>query len=492
MANSGDESEDFLTARKKSEHASPEPRRKTPARTRSVTTPVHKSTTARSERCEQLEKEDFLTGLMPGETIEVQGKRCAAARYAGFAKCRSCATHKQEHCRFRRARRFALAKDGSVARVLGSFESGSGYVLQAAASELQCPSEQSKSHARYVLAHVGPIFERLVREEIMSHGNHVVVATAQAPGASADPDKDPKCAAGLSVASLRAPGERQLCDVCSSTIFHRYSFCARCGFEVCVQCELDWQADGRPTGTEGRGLCQHQLRDWRHFSKIAPKRIAALRRSVAEGLATIPATGGEEGEWGRSGVERPELSGRAPSCGIKSGLARPLFPTDGAGSSEVGTRVEPRRLDVAAADKFESAFLAMWKRGEVVLVRNVRMRQQWTPARFSELYGDEAVQLVDVRSGVEFEAPLRDMLRGFASPALRPTFGRDGSGDAWERLVKIKDWPPTTHFQALLPEHYRDFQAALPMAQYSARDGPLNLASMLPPSALPPDLGPKM
>mmetsp|Transcript_16213 Transcript_16213/g.41699 ORF Transcript_16213/g.41699 Transcript_16213/m.41699 type:complete len:205 (+) Transcript_16213:2-616(+) len=59
-------------------------------------------------------------------------------------------------------------------------------------------------------------------------------------------------------------------------------------------------------------------------------------------------------------------------------------------------------------------------------------------------------------------------------------------------LLKLKDWPPTSDYAELLPQHFADLMQALPQPLYTRRTGALNLVSRLPPYTLPPDLGPKM
>lgn len=59
-------------------------------------------------------------------------------------------------------------------------------------------------------------------------------------------------------------------------------------------------------------------------------------------------------------------------------------------------------------------------------------------------------------------------------------------------LLKIKDWPTYSSFREILPEHFSDLMAALPINVYSNLDGPFNLSRYLPKHFNPPDLGPKM
>lgn len=59
-------------------------------------------------------------------------------------------------------------------------------------------------------------------------------------------------------------------------------------------------------------------------------------------------------------------------------------------------------------------------------------------------------------------------------------------------LLKLKDWPPGDDFSELLPTRFQDLMNALPLPEYTQRNGKLNLASRLPDFLVRPDLGPKM
>ncbi|KAJ1732279.1 hypothetical protein LPJ72_003499 [Coemansia sp. Benny D160-2] len=60
------------------------------------------------------------------------------------------------------------------------------------------------------------------------------------------------------------------------------------------------------------------------------------------------------------------------------------------------------------------------------------------------------------------------------------------------RILKLKDWPPSDDFASVLPDHFARMMEALPFPAYTRRDGRLNMAARLPSDHVPPDLGPKM
>ena len=58
----------------------------------------------------------------------------------------------------------------------------------------------------------------------------------------------------------------------------------------------------------------------------------------------------------------------------------------------------------------------------------------------------------------------------------------------------FKDWPPTSEFSKEFPDLYQDFARAVPIPNYTRRDGILNIAAHFPinDEAIIPDIGPKM
>ncbi|GIL78410.1 hypothetical protein Vretimale_17013 [Volvox reticuliferus] len=60
------------------------------------------------------------------------------------------------------------------------------------------------------------------------------------------------------------------------------------------------------------------------------------------------------------------------------------------------------------------------------------------------------------------------------------------------QMLKLKDYPPAANFHTVLPRHFKDFVESLPLPFMTRPDeAPLNLATWMPPGAVPTDLGPK-
>lgn len=136
-------------------------------------------------------------------------------------------------------------------------------------------------------------------------------------------------------------------------------------------------------------------------------------------------------------------------------------------------------------------FHELWKRGQPVLVSNVAAKLDeslWTPDSFSKDFGDYKNDLVDCITGkVVGNHQMKKFWDGFSSVSKRI---RDENGEPM--ILKLKDWPPTDDFAQTLPSRFQDLMAALPLPDYTLREGKHNLVTRLPAEFMRPDLGPKM
>lgn len=136
-------------------------------------------------------------------------------------------------------------------------------------------------------------------------------------------------------------------------------------------------------------------------------------------------------------------------------------------------------------------FQEQWKRGQPILVSSVNKAldmKLWHPESFARDFGDIKNDLVNCHNGnIVPNQPMRRFWEGFESFTKRM---KDESGEYM--LLKLKDWPPGDDFSEMLPGRFQDLMRALPMPEYTHRNGRLNLAGRLPDCFVRPDLGPKM
>ena len=502
--------------------------------------------------------------LQEGEILKTQDKRCTVPAFESLPPCLACYANKPgEHCRFRKSRLVALGPAGTV-RSLQSFTSGSGFRLVDHDGGLIKPADKrdDKGDARHVLQYACSSFLEALKSEqgMLPEGASLTIATSQLAIGSADPTSETRAACE----HTNAPGEKQLCDGCNTTIFCYYATCPNCGFEACMACTDAWRCDGKAAHVE----CPHPIESWAYFSRFATKDLADLQQAAAAWCAA---------DGGRATVDKDATSSPAAASAPVCSSPRRSPAYSGIGRSDSSRRAQarhpqPLRLRLDGAHD-EERFLAIWSKGEPIVGEGVgeRLHEKWTPDHLSSLLGEWQVPLIEVRSGRVFQRPLKDFLNGFRHPEQRPqppetphpkrsrkpTGAKaagsfpvaerakpdtgDGSGDhgasvdasvdasvhaspsaspsasavgiaprgartlppgggaaPWrcvdpsEALLKLKDWPTSSDFAELLPEHFADLMRALPLAAYTKRDGALNLASKRPRYCLPPDLGPKM
>ncbi|ESO96842.1 hypothetical protein LOTGIDRAFT_214375 [Lottia gigantea] len=136
-------------------------------------------------------------------------------------------------------------------------------------------------------------------------------------------------------------------------------------------------------------------------------------------------------------------------------------------------------------------FQDQWRRGQPVLVSGTNKNinsNLWKPESFCKEFGQFDNDLVNCLTGdVIVGHPMSDFWEGFESLENRPTDDEDEP-----MLLKLKDWPPGDDFSDILPTRFQDLMKALPLPDYTLRQGKLNLASRLPDFLVRPDLGPKM
>ena len=136
-------------------------------------------------------------------------------------------------------------------------------------------------------------------------------------------------------------------------------------------------------------------------------------------------------------------------------------------------------------------FQQQWRRAQPILVSNSHKHLSsslWTPKSFTEEFGHIENDLVNCRTGVVLVGHcMREFWEGFESVSLR-LCDEDGN----PMILKLKDWPPTEDFSDMQPKRFGNLMHALPLPEYTHRNGVFNLASRLPDFFVRPDLGPKM
>ncbi|KAG8690807.1 hypothetical protein FRC08_010350 [Ceratobasidium sp. 394] len=340
---------------------------------------------------------------------------------------------------------------------------------------------------------------------------------------------------------------RATCDVCATSMFASCHMCTQCGRELCGECyrqvELMCPA-GTPSIYRSAERKDQQLHKYRacaggnifhlptNFRPITRFTRRELEETLQDMKAIIQANETAQPssrpgsshitKWAsripvwnptspQASTEPPALSETGSSHDVSSlrGTPDPLLasmpiiaspsmsPTheDGFGpevSVEAGKRpvasqhgyVDPagvptHPINYFSRDITEETFKPIWARGEAVVVQGLLddFKIKWTPEYFIQEYGEQDCFIVDCDTNKETWSTVEGFFKLF------------GLADRGNAILKLKDWPARADFRDDFPELFVDFMKALPIQNYTRRDGILNVASHFATNAIAPDLG---
>ncbi|KEP50096.1 Jmjd1a protein [Rhizoctonia solani 123E] len=349
---------------------------------------------------------------------------------------------------------------------------------------------------------------------------------------------------------------RATCDVCVTSVFSSCHMCTRCGRELCGACFQrveDMCPPGTPLEYSGSASKDRQLHKFRacswgrlfhlpadfqpvtRFSHLELEQtVAEMESIIQEQSKNAPApmedstshtAQAQIANWAsrvpawnptspHASTEPPALSSAGSSRDVSSsrGTPDPQLPTmpiiasptmspthEDPFSAEVGPLPGKRprvshygRLDPASVPSHpvhhfsktlsEEEFRPLWARGEAIVVQDLlsEFKLNWTPEYFTSEYGEQRCMVVNCTDNKDVEMMVKEFFEMF------------GKVDREAGILKLKDWPAQADFKDDFPKLYDDFMGALPVPNYTRRDGILNLASHFATNAIAPDLGPKM
>ncbi|CAO2201876.1 unnamed protein product [Urochloa humidicola] len=140
-------------------------------------------------------------------------------------------------------------------------------------------------------------------------------------------------------------------------------------------------------------------------------------------------------------------------------------------------------------------FQKHWVRGEPVIARDVIKKMSelsWEPPKmWSALNGDgrrselKNVKAIDCLDLCEVKMRKNEFFRGYYEGMRHQ--------NQWPQMLKLKDWPPSAHFEDLLPAHGSIYLNSVPFQPYTnpKSAGFLNISTYLPDGIIKVDLGPK-
>lgn len=233
------------------------------------------------------------------------------------------------------------------------------------------------------------------------------------------------------------------------------------------------------------------------FIKVTRFNLAELKATIDD-MREVLKEERREGTSPSTG-DTPELTSCCTSS-ESSGITTPsdLAMLDGSSissrsslaTSADGPRASvPLEVPFIEIPRFESTasistatFQALWKTGQPILIGGMleRLKIRWTPDYFIQNHHSTVVRVLDCQSDKD---PGQISVEYFFS-----MFGQYEQREA-DRILKLRDWPPSADFKTVFPLLYEDFAQAVPFPDYVRRDGVLNMSSHFPVDVLAPDLG---
>ncbi|GMI85165.1 hypothetical protein HRI_002185800 [Hibiscus trionum] len=328
--------------------------------------------------------------------------------------------------------------------------------------------------------------------------------------------------------------ERLYCNNCKTSIVDLHRVCSKCSYELCLACCREIRGNCLRGGDKMVQRYFHSDEDYLHGGDPLPllldmkknktssrKRIKLLSEWQVKGNGDIPCP---VERLGGCGHERLELKCMVPAnwisfLKIKADRLVKLHKLEDALGTLTGncsyinsdnkTGVMNQAIHKDCSDNYLyspsakdlqqgglESFRRHWIKGEPIIVRNVHELTSglsWEPMVLwralrdvSKTKGSSNVNVtaIDCLDLCEVEMNIHNFFTGYLQ-------GCEHS-NSWPMLLKLKDWPPSNHFEELLPRHCAEFLDSLPFLEYTNPfSGILNVAAKLPANSLKPDLGPK-
>lgn len=306
---------------------------------------------------------------------------------------------------------------------------------------------------------------------------------------------------------------REICDVCSTSLFNLHWTCTHCGANACLDCHQEraeniarWKPKSNVDRRERDNFFWLKCNDERPSHKLVLTQI--IPDNTLQQLNHLLHSFCEDHnvemkclcELVNKQITRPAVKSKDR---FASSMRRLKYRSRQPKDSNIQTlcytvgfrHIAGRQLiKFDAVDESPSAlmlFQDQWERGLPVIVAkaNANMKKEiWTPQYFSSKFGLEKHYMVNCRNNQQInKVEMKYFWDGFESIANR--IPKESNEKA---VLKLKDWPTSDDFANVIREHFDDIMSSVPMQAYTTRNGIFNLARYLPDFFSRPDLGPKM
>ncbi|KAL9691700.1 hypothetical protein QQ045_012126 [Rhodiola kirilowii] len=332
--------------------------------------------------------------------------------------------------------------------------------------------------------------------------------------------------------------ERAYCNICKTSIFDFHRSCLNCSFDLCLACCHEIR-EGNLQGGKEEVFFQYVERDDNYKHCVPEKQPKRKRKSEI-----VDACQGDQKqsrpEWVASAngsISCPPVAlGGCNSSILQLRCLLPVntlanmvhdaedivfshklrdetksFNKDCSCISAPNAGVSAARKAANRHDSDDNSlfcptikqlegefdhFQNHWRQGEPVIVSNVLENTtglSWEPMvmwrafrQMKNMKHDQQLDVTAIDCLDMCEVPIN--IHHFFDGYLKGKLDTCG----WPLILKLKDWPQSSEFEAMLPRHGFEFMNCLPLKEYThPRTGYLNIATKLPKCFLKPDLGPK-
>ncbi|CAO1629270.1 unnamed protein product [Parajaminaea phylloscopi] len=403
-----------------------------------------------------------------GSWYQRQTRRCAV--YADFPPCQACVGRVTgDLCRFIDLRVMPLAKPkgGRKVPAIGSFLK---------AHQARLASETAS----------GVQFQYRTRTDLFPPMDDQSLAIIKATAAESllDTMEEELRHASMPNTLWRRPEveSRSQCDQCLTSLFSASFICRSCGRDYCLDCAASLKnlPEQPPYPLKFRCLWSntHVFEDLCPTTRLRRSELRDENEQMKEAASLLQSQCAAV-------IASDQPMGLAEHTPIDVLLAGP----------EVDQLVGGHSITEYPIDIDQTTFRTAWSRGEPIVVRGCldlkhlgeHASARWGPESFmGRRYAQESCLVIRCEDDQVQEVPVSTFFSTLGESKVKKE-STLGPG-----IWKLKDWPPSSAFETAFPELYRHFNAALPMPDYTRRDGRMNISAMFPINANVPDLGPKM
>lgn len=364
-----------------------------------------------------------------------------------------------------------------------------------------------KDSTNYILTFVASQFCDMVREELEVFKDYQEICLGE-----------PQIVWKRAVTQVR-----EICDVCSTTLFNLQWTCSLCGTSVCIDCYKERKVDFvrlKPTTKSEKEerdkfywfKCHNNQDHQLLLTQMIPgdsfqflqENVHKLCRDNEISLQCVCHNSSVlMKNYENIRLQNKNILVLQNIAKKRRMLLKPVFKTSlgllsqaqllSKTSHSFISKGKILKIDINPIETDESfkIFQQQFQRGKPVVVSNVTNKMRkfiWSPEYFLMRFGKKTHSLVNCENDAKIHrVKMEHFWEGFQSIEKRLPENCEK-----KMVLKLKDWPTSNDFADVMKDHFIDLMKAVPFSAYTTRNGKYNLAKYLHSHFCSPDLGPKM